>query len=217
MRLDTGSHAPEEWLVRYAMRSLTEQESESLEDHLMFCQQCQDQLESVESFLLAARQASRQVRLETLESQARVSFWSRFTRFSMSSEPAGHRPRNWFALPITAAAMACLALFLIIPAAQDHNYQQVRMEAVRGTEVNAVDSRHPLEMAFSLAGLPQFPSYRIEVVSATGATSASSTVEPQGNTLTLRVKTKLPPGQYWVRIYAAGSAETLREFSLRSN
>ena len=217
MQIEIGSHASEEFLESYAMRSLAVLESESLEDHLMFCPVCQDQLESVESFLLVARQASRLVRKENPSAQIRTSIWSRFAQFLLGSRYESKNSRSWLALPISAVALACLALFLIVPSSQDLAYQPVRLEAVRGAEAGLVSSKQPLEIAVSLAGLPASSAYRVEIVRSDGESIATSMVRAEGDSLTFRVKSKLRPGQYWVRLYAPGSDETLREFSLHSN
>jgi methionine-rich copper-binding protein CopC len=217
MKTNIRSHAPEEWLERYSMRRLTEGEAESLEDHLMFCQWCQTKLESVESFLFVAREASRRVREESLNARTSKTFWSRLSGLSLTSIFAADSRRGWYALPATAAAMACLALFFMIPPAQDAGYQQVRLEAVRGTETNSVSSRQPLEITLNLEGLTVSPAYRVEIVSSTGTRNTESLVEAKGNSLTLRVKSKLAPGQYWVRLYVPGTQNPIREFSLRSN
>ena len=217
MKTEMNSHAPEECLERYSMHRLTEEESESLEDHLMFCDWCQEKLESVESFHLVVRVASRRVRQEDLKSPARSTFWSRFPRFSVSNLFGADRPRNWFALPATAAAMACLALFIMVPQSQEVSYQQVRLESFRGSAVSSVDSTKPLELALNLDGLPQSPAYRVEIVNAAGVTYATALAEPQGRALTVRIKNKLSPGQYWVRLYIPGANELLQEFSMRSS
>ncbi len=217
MNFETESHAPDEWLERYSMRRLTEEESESLEDHLMFCQWCQNKLVAIESYLFVARHASRQVRLASLNAQASPSFWSRFSQFSLLALSSGDRRQGWLALPITAAAMACLALLLVVPQSQDAGYQQVRLEAARANISGSVSSKQPLELVLNLDGLPSSKSYRVEIVNAEGASKAVATGEPQKNAVTVRVKSKLPPGQYWVRLYIPGSNDLLREFSLRSN
>ena len=217
MQLEINSHAPEEWLERYAMRQLTEVEFESLEDHLMFCHWCQDKLESVDSILFVAREASRRVRQEDLMSQARSPFWSHFPRFLLTNPFGGDRPRSWFAIPITAAAMACLALFLMVSQSQNADFQQVRLESFRGTLANSASSKHPLELILNLDGLPPTPAYRVEFVSAEGSTNISSVAEPQGNVLKVRIESKLRPGQYWVRLYIPGATEPLQEFPLRAD
>lgn len=217
MKLDMRSHAPEEWLERYSMRRLTEEESDTLEDHLIFCQCCQDKLESVESFQLVSRMACRRVRQEDLHAQTSSSIWSRLRGFSLTSLFDRNRSPSWFPLPASAAAMACLALFLLIPRSQDTGYQQVRLQAVRGELAHSVNSRQPLELVLSLDGLPPSRSYRIEIVGATGGTTASKLAEPEGNVIAVRMKSKMPPGQYWVRLYLPGTNEPLQEFSLRSH
>ena len=215
MKTEVGSHAPEELLERYAMRELTERESESLEDHLMFCRQCQDELESVESFLLAARQASRLIREEQLNAPSPLSIWSRLTRSTLFSRFEWEPLRNWFMLPASAAALAGIALFLIVPASRDFNYQQVRLEALRGSESYTVNSQKPIEIILNVAGL--LPSvYRVEVVGSNGETISTALAKSKGDALTVRLSSKLRPGLYWVRLHAPGSNETLREFPLRS-
>lgn len=215
MKTEIESHAPEDLLERYAMRALPELESESLEDHLMFCRKCQDELESVESFLLAARLASRLIRREPLSAEAPRSIWSRFARFAMIPRAEAKPAWRWFAMPASAAALACIAIFLIVPASLDIGYQQVRLEALRGSESYTVNSQKPIELILNVAGL--LPSvYRVEVVGSNGETISTALAKSKGDSLTVRLTSKLRPGQYWVRLHAPGSNETLREFPLRS-
>ena len=217
IKIDVRSHPSEEWLERYALRGLTEEESESLEDHLMLCQRCQEDLESIESFLLVAREASRRVRQESAYSQTDSSFWSFFRRFSLTSLSIGGRPRIRFALPLAGAALTSLALFLVAPASQRVGYQQVRLEAIRGYLATSVNSRQPLDVILNLDGVPVSRAYRVEIVNAAGVTNAVAVVVPKGNTLIVRIKSKLPPGQYWVRLYIPGANDPLHEYSLHSD
>ena len=217
MKSEMKAHAPEEWLERYSMRLLTEEESESLEDHLMFCQWCQQKLESVESFLAVAREASRRIRQEERQFQTSSPVLSRLPRFSLTCLFGDDRPRSWFALPITAAAMACLALVLMSPLSQEADYQRVRMESFRGSQAGSVNATRPFELILNLDGLTPSPAYRVEIVNAQGAPNASSLANPQGNALTIRFKSEVIPGQYWVRVYVPGAKEPLREYSLLAN
>ena len=217
MHLDLGAHAPEECLERYAMRSMSETEAESLEDHLMFCQQCQEALASVEAFQLVARQASRQVKRESAHTTMRESNWIRLSRFLGVSQHPGKRSPSWLAMPAAGIALAGLAIFLAMPAPRDVAYRQVRLEARRGVEAGVVRSDKPLEIQLNLTGLAETSGFRVDVVTAQGETIDRTQAEPSGDVITVRLKSKLTPGQYWVRVHASGSEETLREFSLRTN
>jgi hypothetical protein len=202
------SHSPEEVLERYAMRSLSEDESETLEDHLMFCRQCQMQLEQIESFLFAARQASRKIREEPRQpaisraaSRFRISGWLKSPK-QLTLSLAG------------LALVLCSVFMLRQPANQP--FQQVKLDALRDAESNEIHAGQPLELLLNLSGMPPSPSYRVEIVDLNGSTISSSSVQVQSNSLTLRTDSKLPPGQYWVRLYLPDSTEPAREFALRA-
>ncbi len=207
--MSTESHTPDDLLERYAMRSLCEQDADELEDHLMFCRPCQLQLESIESFLLAARQASRQIRKEEPQAGSVRSKLARFQLIGIFEFP------RQLAFPAAGLAMALCAMIVFMPSA-DQPYQQVSLEAMRGADSGIAPANKPLELVLSLAGLTSSATYRVEIVSAGGASISVTSAVPKSDLLTVRSTSKLPPGQYWVRVYNPDSTDPLREFSLRT-
>jgi len=216
MSTKIGSHAPEELLERYAMYNLCEAEAEALEDHLMFCRQCQDALDSVENFLLSARQASRLVRQEALAEDVRTSFWRRLARFLGLSPEIGWRSASWYVMPAAAVVMAGIAGVLMIAPSQTPEYQRVALSAVRGSEAGVVTSSELLELQLNTVGLQRDSAFRVEIVNAAGETLQQAVAQPVADAMSVRLQSRLAPGQYWVRVYSAASSVLVREYSLRS-
>jgi len=187
-------HPNEEQLERYAMGSLAEPELAPIEEHLLFCEACQDRLAITESLLPSLRIALREVEQEP----AAEPFWSR-----------------WFA-PIWAPAMAaCAAVLLALflwPTNRPVEWQSVRLEAMRG-EVKPAEALEgfALELQLNTEGLEAGPA-DVQVVDAQGAPIDTANVVIDRSPLTARVSKPLKPGQYWVRLKSNGLLR--REYSL---
>src|ERR1700730_3725317 len=61
-----GQHSDEEHLESYAMGRLSDSEVETLEEHLLCCEQCRDALDETEAFIASMRGALKKERIATL-------------------------------------------------------------------------------------------------------------------------------------------------------
>jgi len=74
MQLDRVSHASDETLEGYAMGSLGEPVLAELEEHLLVCPHCQEQLKEFDSYVAAMRNAAAGLELKD---ESRKEFWTR--------------------------------------------------------------------------------------------------------------------------------------------
>jgi predicted anti-sigma-YlaC factor YlaD len=77
MQLRKGDHASDEALEQYATHSLPELALAEIEEHLLVCSQCQQQLEEIDAYVSAMRSAAK--RLDQ-EDESRKVHWTRVSR-----------------------------------------------------------------------------------------------------------------------------------------
>jgi hypothetical protein len=207
-------HAQGEDLERYSIGTLSGPQEEALEEHLLICPACQDQLAEIDAYVRTVRVATSRLRSETPLSRLRTrsGFWGFFL------QPG---------LAYGAIAVLCLSLAVWVslsrPSAGSAGFPPVAvlLQAVRGPG-GAIDasapSGHPLLLQADLSGLQPQALWELEVVDARGARVHRSAGKASESRLEVRLTTGLPAGQYWVRLYAPGSgSEPLREYALRVN
>lgn len=197
-------HADDEHLEQYSMGSLCTEESEELEEHLLVCYSCQDRLKDMDNWTEAMRMAACRVRAKA----RREPLWGRF----MPRIPA------WAFGFATAALMALIVVtgvqwrFMPRSAGQPLT---LYLQATRGLAAeNRAPHGRPLILRLSVAEAPVSESYKLEVVDAAGRALWWSSGAPRDGAISLNVGTKLQPGEYYVRLYAA-SGELLKEFALQ--
>ena len=61
---ETGQHVADSLLERYAMQMVTEEEVESLEQHVPTCRECREGLQAEIDYVSAVRGAARKIREE---------------------------------------------------------------------------------------------------------------------------------------------------------
>jgi len=176
------------------MGSLAEPELAPIEEHLLFCEACQDRLAITESLLPSLRIALREIEQEP----AAEPFWSR-----------------WFAPKWAPAIAACAAILLAVflwPSNRPVEWQTVRLESMRGEgkPAEAMEG-FALELQLNTEGLEAGPAV-VQIVDAQGAQIDNANVVIDRSPLTTRTALPLKPGQYWVRLESNGSL--LREYSL---
>jgi hypothetical protein len=189
IRVGDMSHLDEDEIERYSMGRFAGEELDRCDDHLLICEPCRRQVERTDVFLRAIRGAAAQ------------------------SEPLPRMRRNWFHFPQFLPVSAALAALLAIawfggprlrptpPAAT------VLLTASRGygTQVQA-PSGAPLALQPDLTGIPAWPSYRLEVVDASGARQWQGAYPGSA-------APKMRPGVYFVRLYSP-RGELYREYGL---
>jgi hypothetical protein len=196
-------HLSDESIERYTMGRMAEPEVESLEEHLLVCAHCRDQLQKTEAFVQTFRSAAPQ--MELIPSSA----WERIRALV-----AIHPGPVWTG---ASALAAILVMFILIPAGS-RSVQHVDLSTVRGTEAIAPHAKagSPIELQIDVSELPAASLYTIELVDANGTVIGNYTNEAKSSKLTIPVTERLAAGQYWVRIYGNSlKTELLREYGMK--
>jgi hypothetical protein len=206
--MELEKHPPEEHLEEYSRGTLSDEEAERLEEHLLVCAACQDRLAELDAFVDATRQAARQVQAEppsALEDGLRGL-----------SRLAGKPP----ALVMLGAGL--LIAVTLTPRLWHSGVAAevfpVRLEAVRGPGPLAAraPASRPLALTLDLAGVSGSPTYRVEIVDARGAPAFERTVPGNGGDTVNVAGVRLPVGRYWVRVYEP-SGGLLREYGITAD
>jgi hypothetical protein len=176
---------------KYSMREMPETKIASFEEHLLICEHCRTRLEESEAYVLAMCRAGTRIR----SSSQTGSVWS-------------------WAYATAAAAIMVLAAISLIRDPQNIKLQETRLYAMRGAAVGAkVSAGRPLLLIPDLTGLPAFPSYRLQLVDASGTTVSSGEVKAPDPAI--RVE-GVRSGIYFVRL-SSPAGELLREYGLESD
>jgi hypothetical protein len=205
-------HPEGEDLERYSIGTLSGPPGEALEEHLLICPACQDQLAEIDAYVRTVQVAASRLRSKTPLSRLRTRNWS----WEFFPQPA---------LAYGGIAAVCLMLtvwlYLSRTSASPSAFPPVAilLQAVRGPG-EAIDARapggRPLILRADLSGLQPQVLWELEVVDARGARVHRSAGTAAEGRLEVRLTTGLADGQYWVRLYAPGSgSEPLREYALR--
>jgi hypothetical protein len=195
----SNQHLTDDAIELYALGRLPADQLETFEKHLFYCHHCQDRLREADEYVHAAKEGT-----------------ERFT------STAAARPRFWHNLfehrgPALALA-AVLVLAVVIPLTRltrDLPAQTVELAAVRGGSATVATAGAPLELRLSAEGLDLQENVSVEVVDARGNASWSGEGKFEKGRWTVPVDRRLGAGTYWVRLYARGSTDLLREYHLR--
>ena len=194
-------HPTEEALERFLLNMLSDEELGALELHILGCEDCVEQLETLETDIAATRLALRQ-------SEA-------FERIMKKGPAKGWSVRgSWLAFPrwslAASGALAAVGVILfLIP-------QDVTIAAYRGTETTVVSQRWPVRIHLDGEGLPPGP-VTVELIDNVGTIvwRGTSIVREEKVKVTLPRITKT--GSHFLRLYSlpfAGSdGNLLREFA----
>lgn len=181
---------------------------EAVEEHLLICEKCRQQVEEEEKVAEAMRGAAERLELDSIHAPETVE-----------EKPRGARSR--FSPPKWAVA-ASLAAVLVggavaVKMFQPQGAAEVVLRAERSAAPAAGDlplAGQPVLLAADLRGLPPLPSFRWTVVDLTGAVVADGVVEREQETARIHLARGLSAGRYWVRIQDPESGILLREFGL---
>jgi hypothetical protein len=201
MQFGIGSHLEEPELEEYSMGTLSGASLEAFEEHLLACDSCQDRLLEMEAYVNAMRSASPKLREE------RHPFWASLFRWP--------RPVWAAAFAMGVVVLAVARVWIVTPPTR-MEMASVTLHSSRGIEGLAAvkaPAGKPLSLSVDLTELPAFPSYRMEIVDATGKPVWQAVAHPENGKITQPTTNGFPAGQYYVRLYAP-DGPLLREFSL---
>jgi hypothetical protein len=191
---DRYHHLDLEELEKYLKGAEAIEDVVPVEEHLLICEYCQNRIQETEEYLVALRLAAHQVRRDE-----RVGTQSR-----------GWKLPTWsFAWVATAAACCLLLVGAALRWQPPLPSVAVSLEALRGDGTHAPAGRK-LVLHPDLVGLPDSPSYRLEVVDRTGRPLRQGTVSKNQTSMNLPA---LSAGPYFVRVYRP-EGDLLREYSL---
>ncbi len=204
-------HATEEALESYSLGTLSEAETEVLEEHLLICSACQDRLSETDTYVRHMQAAAGKLRGRKV--QKRGCSARRFAFALVRSR-----------LVWAAAGVCCLLVGLwglssrtgSLPA--DSPPVAIALQAIRGQEDSSVATApkgRALLLEADLTGLPVKGLWHLEVVDAEGRPARLAQAKPDGCRVMVTVP-GLDQGTYWVRLYSSATrTELLREYALR--
>lgn len=206
-RDDKTGHPSEEYLERYTMRMCSAAEADTLEEHLLICEQCRGRLAHAEEWVSLMKSAL------PLGPKASPSPGWRETLKHFLAVPISLKP--WAlagAAALTIALLGIPALRLKPTLLQEE--QSVSLETTRGAapRESAASTGRPLKLLFDVAGLPG-GAKEVTIVDTSGQNHWTGPL-PEGQS-TLALRASLPSGKYWVRLATPQpERRQLREFAL---
>ena len=201
MQLRKGEHASDEALERYATHSLPEAALAEIEEHLLVCSQCQQQLEEIDAYVSAMRSAAKGL---DQEDESRKTYWTRVSRVLT------FRKFGW---AMAVAAMVLGAVALRVSTNPPAPPFALVLETSRGSGMQHAPAGRRLELSLNTQGLPSFSGYALEVVDDSARRRYQSQVTAEQSV----VRASLPGlrrGTYFIRLYSP-ARELLREYGLQ--
>jgi hypothetical protein len=189
-------HLEEDLIERYSMGRVEEPELSALEEHLLICSRCQDQVEAEDRFARAARAALSRPESAVREFRSRWSFLT----------------GRWAGLAYAGAVL--LAAYFLLPAGVNAPAAQIiPLRAVRGPSASGVGrARAALQLKLLDTNSLAPGSYTAEIADAQGGALLRQEKEQSAGELILDVRDGLPAGKYWVRLYRG--PDLVREYGL---
>jgi anti-sigma factor RsiW len=190
---DIHRHMDGEELEQYSVGASSPEQTAALEEHLLTCDECRNQLKHTDEYVLAMRSAAGHERRAARARQ-------RERRFP-----------TWF--PAFAAVACGLLLFVAVRSWMAPPLPAVTVDlvAMRGAgTTGAVPADRALLLHPDLTGLAASPSYRIQVVGQSGREVRQSLMDAARGSVQFK---GLSAGVYFVRVYLPGG-ELLREYGL---
>jgi anti-sigma factor RsiW len=204
MQLDRQSHASDETLESYAMGSLEGPALAEVEEHLLVCPHCQEQLKEIDSYVAAMRNAAAGLELKD---ESRKEFWTRV------SGALTFRRIGW-AMAIAALLILGVSLRLSLRSSPSVQPLALVLETNRGSELQRAPAGRPLTLSLDATGLPVLPAYEVEAVDAKGAVQAQFHAVTAQSGIKIQLAEGLHRGNYFIRIYSP-SRELLREYGVQ--
>jgi hypothetical protein len=200
MRPGDNRHLDDDELEQYSMGDLPESEADAFEEHLLVCEPCRLRLDETDAYTASMRSAAAEFR----------------SRHGLAqSKP--QRPRLGALRLITAGA--ALAMLVVVIGWWSGSSDMagppfaISLEATRGVAGSAwAPADTWLLVRLDLTGLLEFPSYRLQMVDASGGAVWQGTATAHD----AKVESRIPQtkaGTYFIRVYSP-AGELLREFGV---
>ncbi len=204
-----------EALVRHRLTPDAEQHCQA---HLMWCRTCQLRVEEEFEFSEATRNAATVLQQREAQPVPQVEAPGARTRGTV----AGFL--NWFSapLPMRWAAIAVSVGLLIglvgrWPLQRSAGSAEIVLRSERGSAVpvaveNAASAK--IRLRINASDLSPATAFQVAVVDELGHPIEAKAAKAISGSVSLELRTKLSPGQYWVRL-SAPEGRLLREYALR--
>lgn len=200
-------HPDDETIELYVRGALSEETASSLEDHYLFCRQCQRRVTEQQEFARTARAVLSQLPMPPGRPPS-SPFWNGL--------------RGWFRGLAPVALPGMVALLVSIGAGyfwwnntQNQDQLEISLTALRGTERATVPAGRSLHLKPDRTGLATVRSGSL--VDASGNLIHHVKWRPE-ETLVFDVSQGLSPGRYWVRLFEESDPQAgsppLREYGL---
>ena len=201
---DEMAHISGELLERYTLQQLSEEKLAPIEEHLLVCQRCQQNLTEVENFVDAMKIAARQMQEQKAPAPA--------PRLRL----APRRPLQW-ALPLAGGLLvSTLLIFSYARRPQDMAQSEVILTATRGASEAAVaqaPANSILIVQTDAQDVAPGTQLRLEVANSDGRVVWQGAGDCRAGRITARVNHALSSGSYWFRVYERG--DLVKEYALQ--
>lgn len=201
------SHPSEDVLENYALRRVSEEESATVEEHLLVCSECLEEIEGLDEYGRLMRSETARLMPPSQPSKLR-EFWN-----TVLTPTAW--PRLAWAVP--AVAVCLLAVVYIAPRRGDSLAPAlITISDLRDSETpKRVPAGKPLNLQIQADGIAPSPSYRIEVSDVKGQIVWTRHLKLLDWSFEEESAPGFSKGLYRVRIY--GQDRLLKEFTLRAD
>jgi hypothetical protein len=204
MERDIRQHVREERLEAYAMHSMGAEETATVEEHLLFCTSCQDQLEAVERYVRVMAGAAKRIRVD--EAKAPVTRGALHWLRTWLRTPAP----MWTAALVMGALILMVGIHLRVPPGAP---VEVELQAVRGAAAATAQPGHALHLKLDIRGIPDMPAWPIEIVDENGSKIWTGAGTRSDGTIKVSVDKSFQQGSYFVRLLKDGD-DPVREYQL---
>jgi hypothetical protein len=202
MQLREGDHASDEALERYATHSLPEPALAEIEEHLLVCSHCQQQLEEIDAYVSAMRSAAKRL---NQEDESRKAYWTQISR------ALTFRGFGW-AMAVAALVLGAVALRVTTkPAVEPF---ALVLETSRGSGMQHAPAGRKLDLSLDTRGLASFSGYTLEIVDESARLQFQSHVAAEQSVVRASLPNGLRRGTYFIRLYSP-ARELLREYGLQ--
>jgi hypothetical protein len=198
-------HPTEDLLEEYSFGRIYEPALTPLEEHLLICAQCQEQLVAIDEYKAVMKSG--------------IAAFERERKNVFVAPPSFGFPKLFGRVLVATAVLLMIAGVIgwrvYRPSAEIPEATTVRLIALRGSggdgSAHARAGRR-LELLINRMDLPSSLSYRLEIVNASGRPVWSGMTHAAGQDISADVDAYFQSGVYWVRLYSG--AQELREFGL---
>jgi hypothetical protein len=213
MKIGFKDHPSEESLERYLLHRSSSGELDTIETHILACDDCVARLERAELYIATMRAACREVK-EAERHTVPVTSWI-------------DRATGWLTplrLSWTAGLAVLVAALIVAPAQFAHRSPvspaHVNLAAWRGAESVSVPSRRPLNVRLNSIDLPD-GAVGVQLVDSLGREVSHGSTSISQESAQVSLPALQTTGTYFLRLYSvsdtkSGQRDLLREFAFQA-